>query len=204
MLYPMLKEINDFERKIEEKLDRVVDELSSTSDKIYNSVAHIKSNDLQNSPFNKIVFGFIFVLTNIFIVPIAIELIKGAYWQQLEGNISYFNIERLETVSSSPTGPYDYRVSLRYTYRFDGKLYSGDQFYPNSDVNVFNKKSEIDLMVPNKNPGGEIHIFVDPNRPWISSIHSGGISIQSFLQLMGLLMIYLIVLIYSSQYLRIL
>lgn len=200
----MLKELNDFEQKLEKKFDGVVDELNAASDKIYYSIAKANTKDLQNSPLNKILFSIIFLITNIITLAPAIDLIKGAYWQQISGNISYFNVETIDSVAGSPTGPYDYRASVRYTYRFNGKLYSGDNFHPNSEVNIFNKLSEIDFMVPNKSPGEEIKIYVDPNRPWISSIHSGGISIQSFLQLMGLLMIYLFVLIYSSQYLKIL
>ena len=200
----MLKELNDFEQKLEKKFDGVVDELNAASDKIYYSIAKANTKDLQNSPLNKILFSIIFLITNIITLAPAIDLIKGAYWQQISGNISYFNVETIDSVAGSPTGPSDYRASVRYTYRFNGKLYSGDNFYPNSEVNIYNKLSEIDFMVPNKSPGEEIKIYVDPNRPWISSIHSGGISIQSFLQLMGLLMIYLFVLIYSSQYLKIL
>ena len=200
----MLKELNDFEQKMEQKLEGVVTSLDSTSNKIYYSVANLKTNDLQKKPLNKILFSLVFLITSLLVIPPAVDLIKGAYWQQLIGNVSYFNIETIETIADSPTGPFDYRASVRYTYKYAGKLYAGDSFYPNSDVNVFNKRSEVDLMVPNQAPGGELKIFVDPNRPWVSSIRSGGISIQSFLQLMGLLMIYLFVLIYSSQYLRVL
>lgn len=197
-----LNDLNKLEERLEKKLEGVVDKMEESSDQIYKGVTETHLGDIQKEPWNKIIFGFILTLMTIICGSTFYKVAVGGYWQEVPAYLSYLAYERVELSASNPRGPYDYNVSLRYTYRYNGKLYSGSNLY--SDGNpLFNKVSYVEALLQNKKQGQEIIVHVDPQRPWVSAVVEGGYSPVVFLQLLGLGLIYGLSLLYSGRYLAI-
>lgn len=122
------KRISDIEKslekgveKLEEKLEPIVDTLDEGSEEIYSSISNTELNDLQKPPLNKIVFWIIFAVSSIGLgIPFYQEA-KNSFWQETTGYLFILDYEQIDIGSTNPRGPYDYKVFLKYSYRWEGK-----------------------------------------------------------------------------------
>jgi hypothetical protein len=188
--------------KLEEKLEPVVDTLDESSEEIYTSISKTELNDLQKPPLNKIVFWIVFVIASLSLgIPFYHEA-KNSFWQETSGYLFKLDFEQIDIGSTNPRGPYDYKVFVKYSYRWKGKGYTGTNIY--SDGNqIFDKRSNVEDLLQNKKPGESIKVFVDPNNPNRAAIVAGSISTMALAKMLGLMFVYFSIVLYCTQYLRV-
>ena len=199
----MLDKLDQAEKQLEKKMDHFVDKLGNMSDSVYFGVAELNRSKIQTPPLNSKIYIVILILSSLLFLPSFFNLSQSGYWQKTNANLSYFNLETIELRSTNPRGPYDYRASVRYTYRYDGRLYTGNKFYADQETNIFNKRADAESLVGTARPGADMTVYVDPARPWESAIHGGGFSPPVFFQMLGIMFLYLSINFYSLQVLRV-
>lgn len=198
----MIEKLIHLEEELEKGLDPLVDKMDEGSKLIFEAATKANSKAAKNKPWNQGLYIAYLVLSTLFFAFFSIQILTTGFWQKTNAYLSYYNLETIELHSNNPRGPYDYKANLRYTYRYNGKLHSGNSIYIDGSQ-LFDKVSYIDAILKNKKQGDDITVFVNPRKPDESALVSGGILAEAFFELILLFSVYSALGLYVGRWLKI-